>query len=96
MTVPSRSDLALTLLICVGLPLAAGGWWRYFSGYDHPQDFKPQFSVTVEQAPAASAAQEAKKRETDVPLLAWTTSAADHDAIPAGAPTYRPGQAEER
>jgi hypothetical protein len=34
---PKFGDIALVLVFTFGLPLSMGGWWRYLSGYHHPQ-----------------------------------------------------------
>lgn len=94
MTVPGMRDLALMLAFSVGMPLAAGGWWRYFSGYDHPKE--PHAATIVEQAPAAATAQGAREKETDVPRLAWTPSPKRDVALPAGSTLSRPEEPVER
>lgn len=102
-------NLALILVFCLVLPLAAGGWWRYFSGYEHPR-------VTVKvgrgQAVAATngTARRAEKDATGVeevedtprvgpraeketPLLARTTSMANGPT--ADQSTSLPGEQEQ-
>jgi hypothetical protein len=86
---PRFRDTALMLVFAVGMPLAAGSWWRYFSGYDHPE----KFVVVVEQAPSAQVEREANEKETKAPVLAWTTGTANS---PAGRTEVRPGDMEER
>jgi hypothetical protein len=78
----SLSDVALMLVFSVGLPLAAGGWWRYLSGYDHAREPTP----VVEQG--------AQEKETHKPRLVWTTGAAKQSAPLAG--DRQPGEPGER
>lgn len=94
MTVPAVRDLALMLTFSVGMPLAAGAWWRYFSGYDHP--LEAHAAMIVEQAPAAATAQGVREKETDVPRLAWTTSPVKDVALPAGSTLSQPEEPVER
>ncbi len=81
-------NLALILVFCLVLPLAAGGWWRFFSGYEHPR-------VTVKvgrgQAVAASNgwARRAEKDATGVEEVEKGTPRAEPRAEPrAGKETH--------
>lgn len=101
----TRSDLALVLVFCIGLPLTAGGWWRYFSGYGHPWgSTMVEHSAAAATAvapqgrlePARRAGRVASRVEKETPLLAWTTGAEQQQGPTAGQDTSLSGNEAER